>query len=136
MRKNGFTLIELLAVLIILGVISALFIPNAIKIIDNNNQKIYKIKEKELIRAAEDYANYDSNFTKPTETTETYITIEQLANGNYLSKILDSTSGVECKAFVKVSLNSIYGYDFEPCLICDEYQTNKSFCTISNYGDL
>lgn len=136
MRKNGFTLVELLAVLIILGVISALFIPNAIEIIDKNNLKIYKIKENELVKASEDYANFDSNFVKPTDSSESYITIEQLASGNYLNKILDSSSGNECKAFVKVTLNSIYGYDFEPCLICDEYKTNKSFCTLSNYGDL
>ena len=45
MKKNGFTLVELLVVIILLGLIVTLFIPNVIKILKQNNTKIYKIKE-------------------------------------------------------------------------------------------
>ena len=57
-------------------------------------------------------------------------------HGNYMSKILDTTSGNECKAFVKVTLSSVYGYEYEPCLICEEYTTNKDFCNLGIYKDL
>lgn len=134
--KKGFTLVEVLAVIIILGIISVIFIPNTIKILRENNLKIYKIKEQELIKAAETYAEYDKNFVPPIEGGFKYITMPQLVKGNYINKILDTTSAKECNAFVRVSLNSIYGYNYEACLVCEEYKTNKDFCNAINYNDL
>lgn len=137
MKKNGFTLVELLAVIIILGVITTIFVPNTIKLLKENNLKIYKIKESELIRAAKDYSNYDKNFSSPTEMElEKYITMTQLVDGGYMNSILDTSSGKECRAFVKVTLNDISGYNYEACLLCDEYSTNKSFCNSTTYQGL
>ena len=137
MKKNGFTLVELLAVIIILGAITTVFVPNTIKLLKENNLKIYKIKESELIRAAKDNANYDKNFSSPTEMElEKYITMTQLVDGGYMNSILDTSSGKECRAFVKVTLNDISGYNYEACLLCDEYSTNKSFCNSTTYQGL
>ena len=137
MKKNGFTLVEILTVIIILGVMIVLFVPNTINIIKQNNAKIYKVKEKDLIRAAEDYANYDSNFDPPTVSSPVkYITMFQLSSGNYLDKILDTSSGNECVAFVKVTTNSINGYNYDACIICDEYKSNKDFCNASVYQSM
>lgn len=137
MKKNGFTLVELLAVIIILGVITTIFVPNTIKLLKENNLKIYKIKENELINAAKDYANYDKNFSSPTvEVPVKYITMPQLVEGSYINKILDTSSGKECRAFVRVTLNDINGYNYEACLLCDEYSTNKSFCNSTTYESL
>lgn len=135
--KKGFTLVELLAVIIILGVMAAIFIPNTIKLLKENNLKIYKVKESELIKAAKDYANYDKNFSAPTESSPVkYITMPQLVEGSYMNKILDTSSGKECSAFVKVTLNSINGYNYEACLMCEEYSTNKDFCSAATYQSL
>ena len=137
MKKNGFTLVELLAVIIILGIIATIFVPNTIKLLKENNLKIYKIKENELIKAAKDYANYDKNFSSPTvEIPIKYITMTQLVEGGYMNSILDTSSGRECRAFVKVTLNDINGYNYEACLLCDEYSTNKSFCNSTTYQGL
>lgn len=137
MKKNGFTLVELLAVIVILGVITTIFVPNTIKLLKENNLKIYKIKESELVKAAKDYANYDKNFSSPTiETPVKYITMTQLVEGSYMNSILDTSSGKECRAFVKVTLNDISGYNYEACLLCDEYSTNKSFCNSTTYESL
>ena len=137
MKKNGFTLIEVLAVVVILGIIVTLFVPNTVKLIRQNNLKVYKIKEKELLKAAEDYANYDKAFEGPTESSPTkYITMTKLVENAYMNKILDSNSGNECKAFVKVTNSDIHDYNYEACLICDEYKTDKDFCTLSAYQNL
>ena len=45
MKKNGFTLVEVLLVLVILGVIAVIFIPEATKLLKENDKKIYKAKE-------------------------------------------------------------------------------------------
>ena len=134
MKKNGFTLVELLVVIILLGLIVTLFIPNVIKILKQNNTKIYKIKENELVNACNDYINYDKDFT--FEGTEKYITMDTLVSKNYMSKIIDTSSGNECKAFAKVTKNKVNGYDVEACLICDEYVSENSFCTRDAYNDL
>jgi len=137
MKKRGFTLVELLAVIVILGTIAMIFIPNTIKLLKENNLKIYKVKENELLKAAKSYAEYDDNFIEPTSSEPVrYITMPTLVSGNYMNKILDTTSGNECNAFVKVTLSSIYGYDYEACLLCDEYKTDKEFCTASIYQNL
>ena len=135
-NRNGFTLVEVLAVIVVLGFISTIFIPNALKILKSNNLKIYKIKEQELEKSASDYVLYENSFVPPTAGEEKYITMSQLVAGSYMNKILDSSSGNECKAFVKVTLNDIYGYNYEACLICEEYKTNKDFCNIDIYKDL
>lgn len=135
--KKGFTLVEVLAVIIILGILAAIFVPDTIELLKENNLKIYKIKESELIKAAQDYANYDKNFSAPTSSEPVkYITMPQLIEGSYMNKILDTSSGNECNAFVKVTLNSINGYNYEACLLCDEYSTNKDFCSSATYQSL
>lgn len=134
--KKGFTLIEILAVVVILGTIVAIFVPNTVKILKANNLKVYKIKEKELVRAAEDYIEYDSDFVAPSnEQPEKYITIGTLITKNYINKILDNTSGNECTAFVKVTKDE-NNYNVEPCIICDEYKTDKGFCSSTVYQSL
>lgn len=135
--KRGFTLVELLAVIVILGFLSIIIVPKVKTLLDENELKIYKIKENEILEKAKDYANYDDNFSSPSETSPVkYITLLQLVEGNYMSKILDAKSGNECSGFVKVTLNSISGYDYEACLICDGYTTNKDFCNIATYQSL
>lgn len=134
--KRGFTLIEVLAVIVILGTIVVLFVPNTIKILKENNLKVYKVKEKQLLQAATDYANYDSDFTPPDASHPIkYITIDNLVSKNYISKILDGSSGNECSAFVKVTKSGT-DYDLDPCIICDEYKTERDFCTASMYQSL
>ena len=136
MRNKGFTLIEVLAVVGLLAIIITIFVPNTIKLVKQNNLKVYKIKEKELLTAAEDYANYDNNFKAPEAGETKYISMTQLVNGGYMNAILDSSSGNECNAFVKVTKSSLSGYDYEPCLLCEEYQTDKPFCSLSTYNEL
>lgn len=135
--KKGFTLVELLAVIVILALLAAMFIPNTIKILKDNNLKIYKIKENELLKAAKDYAQYDKNFVPPTSSNpEKYVTMFQLVEGNYMNKILDTTSGNECNAFVKITLSGTNEYKYEACLLCQEYTSNKNFCNYEVYNDL
>lgn len=134
--KKGFTLIEVLAVVVILGTIIAIFVPNTIKILKDNNLRVYKIKEKELLQAAEDYVKYDDDFIAPDASQPTrYITIDVLVSKNYINKILDGSSGNECPAFVKVTKNG-NDYSLDPCIICGEYKSERDFCTTAVYQNI
>jgi len=136
MNKKGFTLIELMAVILILGVILAIFIPNAIKILKENNIKIYKVKEETLVKSAKDYVMYNRDFEIPNGSSYAYITSNTLIKSGFGTKILDTTSGNECNAFVRISVNNVSGYNYEACLLCEEYKTNKDFCTSSTFENI
>ncbi len=135
--KRGFTLIEIVVVLAILGIIITLFVPNTIKIIKENSYKVYKIKEKEIIKAAEDYVLEGNSFEGPQYIQDvSYITINELVNKGYINKILDNSSGNECMGFIKVTKSTISGYEYETCLICDNYKSDKDYCNMESYNNL
>lgn len=55
MKKNGYTLMELLAVLVLLGIIMGLAIPNALKLGSKVKKKSYDSKIELIEKAAESY---------------------------------------------------------------------------------
>lgn len=137
MNRRGFTLVELLAVIVILGIIITIFVPSVINLINENSTKIYANKEKILKNAAEDYVMSNSSFVLPDGTNpEKYISMNTLISSNMMSSVLDNKTTTECVGFVKITVNSTYGYDYDPCLICDNYSTNKTFCTTATYNSL
>lgn len=137
MNRRGFTLVELLAVIVILGIIITIFVPSVIDLINENSTKIYANKEKILKNAAEDYVMSNSSFVLPDGTNpEKYISMNTLISSNMMSSVLDNKTTTECVGFVKITVNSTYGYDYDPCLICDNYSTNKTFCTTATYNSL
>ena len=54
-KKNGFTLIELLSIIIIIGLLATIIIPNISNIIDKAESKTFKEDAKAIIRTAENY---------------------------------------------------------------------------------
>ena len=79
MKKNGFTLVEVLLVLVILGVIAVIFIPEATKLLKENDKKIYKAKEEIMVKAAEDYVLENKSIVLPNDSSSaSYVTINTL----------------------------------------------------------
>ena len=66
MKKNGFTLIELLAMLVILGIIMGIAIPNISGMLQNQKLEGFKSDAINMVEAAKMKASKDKNVPKPT----------------------------------------------------------------------
>lgn len=55
MKKNGFTLVELLAVLVIMGLLSLIIVPNVTKYIKSSTKTTYETYKHTLADAAKNY---------------------------------------------------------------------------------
>ena len=132
--KKGFTLVELIAVIGIIGIMSAIFIPNLTGVLSEKEKDIYSIKEKQLVTAAEDYVALSELFTMPSSGTG-YVTIEDMVLSDYLDGIYDSSSGNECIGYVRVTDNDGHN-KYDPFIICENYVTNKNYCSMNIYNSL
>ncbi|MGI6324539.1 MAG: type II secretion system protein [Bacilli bacterium] len=59
--KKGFTLVELLAVIVILGIILAIAIPNILNLINNSKEQAYESQKRFIIDAAKKYVMANQN---------------------------------------------------------------------------
>lgn len=57
MKKSGFTLVELLAVIVILGLLSAMVVTSVITILNNSKKDAYELLILEIRNAAKDYTD-------------------------------------------------------------------------------
>ena len=66
MNKRAFTLVELLAVIIILGVLALLIVPNVTGTLKKQKENLYNVQIKNIEEAAQGWAS-ENFFTLPTE---------------------------------------------------------------------
>jgi type IV pilus assembly protein PilA len=80
--KKGFTLVELLAVIVILGIILAIAIPNILNLINNSKEQAYESQKKFIIDAAKKYVMANQNLV--FENNVATITLIDLKNEGLL----------------------------------------------------
>jgi prepilin-type N-terminal cleavage/methylation domain-containing protein len=115
--KKGFTLIELLAVIILIGVLSVLVVPNVIDSINKSDQKLFVLQEQEVEDAAkiyiEDYclSPIEDSYVCPLSHTifsgellySGEIDLNVLVANNYIDEV--SLKGKSCIGSVVVTNN-------------------------------
>lgn len=111
MNRNGFTLVELLAVIAIVGILTLIAVPNAIKLYNEAILKEMVVQESNIKNAAniylEDYCNSKlddrlicpSSYEEVNNKDEKYVCLSDLqeANDSYIGSVKykkDSCKGI------------------------------------------
>ena len=115
--KNGFTLIELLAVIFILGVLSAIVVPNLFNTYKDKQLELYDNTVSEIERYASIYVVNNPSVFKEIETNGSIdISISELCDSKIATcPITDPRDESIMDGYVKVSIdsNNIENYIYE-----------------------
>ena len=121
MNRKGFTMIELLMVIVIIGILSTIMIPNIMAIINKNKDNNLKILESNIISATKAYVNdkkYELDFNCPSENKK-QIKLSSLVDEGYLKNELvdpNTKEKIDSNKEVTVTLNcntKKFTYEFE-----------------------
>lgn len=83
MKNKGFTLAELLAVILLLGVISFIIVPNVVNNIEDSKEKLYADQISQIKNSAKQYTKEELNAI-PDEGSCYVLEIESLITSGYL----------------------------------------------------
>lgn len=107
-RKNGFTLIELLAVIVILGVIMTIAVPNIIATLDRNKKESFIEDAKQMISAAEYKIKSDTSIEYPDLYSVTILKLEDLDSIKLETSSFDTYYSQD-KSFVAIVKEPVAG---------------------------
>ena len=101
-NKKGFTLIELLAVVIMLGVIMTIAIPNIVSTLDKNKRDSIIKDAKRIVSSAEYTLRSDTKIDKPDFSTVAIISLKRIKNLNLDVSSFDTVYSKD-KSFVAIT---------------------------------
>lgn len=145
MKRNGFTLVELLAVIVIMGLLSLLIVPQVAKYIGNSTDATYESFIQTLKGATQQYfVDHPEEMPEKMEVSATgsdavKITAEVLIKGGYMKSLQDpENSKLTCdsKSYVSVQAFKQKGTEsnvdttylkYTVHLECGSYKKEKSF---------
>ena len=109
-NKKGFTLIELLAVVIILGVIMTIAIPNIVSTLDKNKRDSIIKDARRIISSAEYTIRSDTKMEYPDSSTVVIITLNRIKNLNLDVSSFDTYYSKD-KSFVAITAEPMQSGD-------------------------
>lgn len=116
--KKAFTLVEVLAVIVLLGILLTIIIPNVNSSIKSSREKTLKVQMQEIYSAAESYfLDHELSITEPT-----YVTINQLKSSGLLDnkEIKNPVTNKVINGCVKATYNVNYKqYDYDYVETCN-----------------
>ncbi len=129
MNKRGFTLIELLAVIIILGIIMMIAIPNVVGMIDRNRRNTIVEDAKKMINQAEYTLRKNTDIEYPSEGKAIILTLQFLNTADISETPYDTKYSPERSfvAIVNSTENGITEYKYYVHLIaCSDLECSKT----------
>ena len=130
MNEKGFTLIELLAVVIILGVIMTIAVPNVLSMLDRNKKTTFIEHAKTMVNQAEYTLRKDVNIEYPANHQDVVIITLEYLNTDDIKESPYNTFYSPSKSFVAIVNNTEDGvteYNYYVHLVSctDEGCTNQ-----------
>ncbi len=132
MNRRGFTLIELLAVVIILGVIMMIAIPNVLGMLDKNKKNSFVESARTMISRAEYTIRKDTSIEYPSNGKAIILTLEYLNTADISNSPYD-TEYSPTRSFVAIvnhTENEVTEYKYYvhlvACSTIDCSNTNKN----------
>ena len=123
MNKKGFTLIELLMVIVLIGIISLILVPNVITMVNKNNEKSCESFKNNVVSAAKMYVaenKYTEGFTCGAKIP---ISLQKLVNAGNLSEPVKNPvtkSDVNLSNVVNVTFDcSTKKFTYEFSFVCE-----------------
>lgn len=131
MDSKGFTLIEIISIIIILGILLVIVVPNVFETIDNSKLDIYEVKEDKIVQGSKDYVIYNNTLLPENIGQRINIQLTDLVEGEFVSKIYDMTDNSLCVGYVYIEKTNSNNFSYNPCLFCTNYQTDNAQCSSS-----
>ncbi len=135
MKKKGFTLVEVLAVIVIVGILLVIAIPQVLSMIKRGTRSYYHGIENDMKVAGVDYMETYRTLLPREIGNTSVVTLEELINSDYIDEVKDE-KGNTCTgkvAIVKAKKNS---YKYYSCLICgDYYESSENDCSYDEYNN-
>lgn len=135
MNKKGLTMIELIGVIIIIGVIATIAVPNVSKYIERGKLTTFISYEKSMEDAATNgvldcIGNNAAKCDPPEKGEIKDVKLKTLIDGGFIEN-LKTPEGGTCdidKSFVRIENKGNLNYKFKVCLYCDGYTTDEDYC--------
>ena len=135
MNKKGLTMIELIGVIIIIGVIATIAVPNVSKYIERGQLTTFISYEKSMEDAATNgvldcIGNNAAKCDPPEKGEIKDVKLKTLIDGGFIEN-LKTPEGGTCdieKSFVRIENKGNLNYKFKVCLYCDGYTTDEDYC--------
>ena len=105
LNNKGFSLIEILAVVVIVAVVSTIGIVSVRRLIDNSKRHFYDTQEKQIVLAAQAYANDNKNILPKDIGGITRIKLQDLIDNNYIKEDIVDEQGNLCYTEPKTITN-------------------------------
>lgn len=133
-NKKGFTLIELLVSFVIIAFILGIGVVSYNFIIDRVAANYYDTLEEELLLAGSDY--FTNNRIERPLSGYSAVQIDELVGNKYIETLKDRTGKVcDSNSNSKVYIyKTDTGYGYETCLVCNEYESEGTYCDGSAMG--
>ena len=109
MNKKGFTLIELLAVVIILGVVMMIAVPNVLSMLDRNKKETFIEHAKTMINQAEYTLRKDTSIDYPANNGDMVVLTLEYLNTDDIKESPYNTVYSTSKSFVAIVNNTNNG---------------------------
>ncbi len=135
MNNKGLSMIELIGIIILIGIVATIAVPNVSKYIERSKITTFLTYEKSMEDAATNgvldcIGNNAAKCDPPAKGEIKLVKLQDLVDGGFID-LMTSPNGGTCdanKSFVRIENRGNLNYRFKVCLYCDGYTTDDDIC--------